>query len=449
MPPRQQPTRFPRRGSVVIIVLWAIALAALVASSAQLFAYRQSMLGREELHRVQARWAARGGIESTIAVLALHTRQPFPDDAFALIRDMRFVAQEDFHNASYSVIHHADRRDWAGPMDEHSKININRADVSVLDLLEDITPDTVAAIADWLDEDDEPSMLGAERDWYAALSSPYEPRNGPIRTTAELELIAGVWPSLLRGEDWNLNNRLDQNEDDGARTLPEDEPDGEMDPWWSGYLTAYSVAAGATASGEPRIYLRRADPKDLADRCGLDEVQAETLIAFGQNDSNTLEQLITTPLSNIDSSGTVSEEKGEANPNVAPLTDQQLRSVLAECSIAPLYIRAPGKINLNTATPELIRDYLDLLGLEEDVIEEIIYIRDSRPEGITSILDLAEIPEITTSVLQDLAGIFTASSNVYTITSRGISQASGLEVEIIAIVDRSTLPIRILEYREQ
>jgi len=437
------------RGSVVIIVLWAVAIAAVVVSSVQLFAYRQSMLGREAVHRVQARWAARAGLESTIAMMALHTEKPYPDDAFAIIRDLDYVAQGSLHNASYTILHHADRRDWRGPMDEHSRININRANAGMFGLLEDITPDTVAAIADWLDEDDEPTMLGAELEWYIALSPPYEPRNGPVRTTAELELIAGVWPSLFRGEDWNLNNRLDRNENDGRLTIPDDEPDDEMDPWWSGVLTAYSVDGGATASGQPRLYLRRADPNDLMERCNLDEQQAQTLVAYGKHDDNTLEQLISVPLASIGSDGRIAENPGRADSGVAGLTEAQLRSVLAECSILPLYDRQPGKINLNTATPELIRDVLEMLGFEEEVAEEVIYIRNSRPEGITSIVDLYDIPDMDPQIVQQFADIFTTSSNVYTVTSRGQSAASGLEVEIIAVVDRSTLPIRILEYREQ
>jgi hypothetical protein len=44
--------------------------------------------------------------------------------------------------------------------------------------------------------------------------------------------------------------------------------------------------------------------------------------------------------------------------------------------------------------------------------------------------------------------LFTTQSNVFTIVSRGKSKSSGQEVEIIAVVDRSTIPIKIIEYRE-
>ena len=39
-------------------------------------------------------------------------------------------------------------------------------------------------------------------------------------------------------------------------------------------------------------------------------------------------------------------------------------------------------------------------------------------------------------------------SNVFRISSIGTSEVSGLEQEIICLVDRSTIPVRIIEYRE-
>jgi hypothetical protein len=48
-----------------------------------------------------------------------------------------------------------------------------------------------------------------------------------------------------------------------------------------------------------------------------------------------------------------------------------------------------------------------------------------------------------------LNGLFDTKSNVYSISCLGRAEGSGVEQEIIAIVDRSTLPVTILEYREQ
>ena len=40
-------------------------------------------------------------------------------------------------------------------------------------------------------------------------------RNGFYRSVAELELVAGIWGDFVRGEDRNLNGRMDPNENDG------------------------------------------------------------------------------------------------------------------------------------------------------------------------------------------------------------------------------------------
>ena len=448
-------SRSTRRGSTVIIVVWAIAVAALLASSIQLFGFRQAAFGREALHRVQARWAARSGMESTLAIMSLHTEEPYPDDAFAMIRDMEAVAFGETYDATWDIRHHVDGRDWLGPMDEHSKMNINSASPADLDgALDDMRPEIISAINDWRDTDDEAGLLGAEEDHYLASSASYAPRNGDFRSVAELELVAGIWDDYLRGEDWNMNFRLDPSENDGDRTMPEDEPDGILETGWAGRLTAHSIDGGATSTGLPRLYLRRTTPEELMDRCYISFEQAERIIAFGSNTQNRIDQLMTTPLDAISETGTINSS-GTQGPNsgtttpLEPLTEEELRLVLAETTMLPLYERPPGRINLNTASVELLEDLMFARGIDEYITDEIIYLRNSRPEGITSLLDLRELPEMSDGLLDTLSTMFTTSSNIYTISVQGRSTASQTKVEIIAVVDRSTVPIRILEYREQ
>jgi hypothetical protein len=81
--------------------------------------------------------------------------------------------------------------------------------------------------------------------------------------------------------------------------------------------------------------------------------------------------------------------------------------------------------------------------------DEILFLRDSRPEGIASMVELLEVPELHDDLLIQLSEILTTRSNVYTISARGRSHGTGLEHEMIVVVDRSTVPARILEYREQ
>ncbi len=445
-----------RTGSVMLVVMWAIAIGAIILSSVQLFSYRQSMLGRVALGRVQARWAARGGLEYAIAIMADHTVESVPGDAFAMVRDLDAYAVD--HESlviagtvvgGYDIRHHSDGITWVGPMDEHSKININAAieNPTLLSNLEDMSPDIVDAILDWVDEDDEERPLGAEHHYYQSLSMPYEPRNSRMRNIAELELVAGVWPEYLRGEDWNLNNRLDPNEDDAIRTWPPDEPDQRLDAGWSGLLTTHSVSGGLAESGLPRLDLKTTTPEQLLERIDITEEQAAALISFGKEANSRMSRLLTRQIEQQ----VAAAARGSRGSNVASpeptLTNDELRAVFAEVTIGNSTQRTIGKLNINTVSEEVL---LQLLQDREYLADEIAYLRAGRPEGIASLVDLIEIPAFQDDpgTLEYIAGIMDVRSNVYSITARGRSRIGDVEVEIFAVVDRSTVPIRILEYRE-
>ena len=105
-----------------------------------------------------------------------------------------------------------------------------------------------------------------------------------------------------------------------------------------------------------------------------------------------------------------------------------------------------GKINLNTVSPAVLRALLP-----DDPIsaEAIVSARSASSSGILAISDLLESTRISPQSVVAIAPYADTQSYVFTITSRGRSGSTGLEVEITAVVDRSQLPARILEYREQ
>src|SRR6185369_10131628 len=93
--------------------------------------------------------------------------------------------------------------------DEQSKLNLNtlatgalspagRQFQSLLDKL-GLDPSLAIPLADWLDKnhDPGPGALGAENDWYASAKPPYLPRNGMMRSYAELALVRGFTPEVL------------------------------------------------------------------------------------------------------------------------------------------------------------------------------------------------------------------------------------------------------------
>jgi hypothetical protein len=64
-------------------------------------------------------------------------------------------------------------------------------------------------------------------------------------------------------------------------------------------------------------------------------------------------------------------------------------------------------------------------------------------------VDLIGTNRITPQSITGLATQADVTSQVFTVNSRGRSDSTGLEVEITAVIDRSSLPARILEYRER
>jgi general secretion pathway protein K len=93
--------------------------------------------------------------------------------------------------------------------DEQGKLNLNGLATGSLSpagrrfqtLLEKLKldPNLAAPLADWVDKNKEPGPgpLAAEADWYMQRNPPYLPRNGPLRSYAELALIRGFTPDVL------------------------------------------------------------------------------------------------------------------------------------------------------------------------------------------------------------------------------------------------------------
>jgi DNA uptake protein ComE-like DNA-binding protein len=296
--------RAAHRGSVVVVVVWAVAVAAVLVSATQIVTFRQAVVGRETLARVQARWAARAGMEQMVAIMEFHLQNADPDDPMAVVRDMEEHATGTTATGSWDIRHFLDGLEWAGPLDEGAKLNINVATSMQLTNIPNMTPDVVDAIIDWRDADDDVQGLGAESDYYSNRTLGYTPRNGNFRSFAELELVAGAWPLYVRGEDWNLNGRLDANENDGNKSFPNDKPDGKLDGGWSKFLTATSVQSPMSLSGENKLPLQGADPESLTKRLGIDAEQAKALATYGNQPNAKPEALIATPLSQLASGGT-------------------------------------------------------------------------------------------------------------------------------------------------
>lgn len=93
--------------------------------------------------------------------------------------------------------------------DEQAKLNLNALATGSLSpagrrfqhLLGrlDLDPSLASSLADWVDRnrDPGPGPLAAESEWYSSARPPYEPRNGPMRSYAELALVRGFTPQVI------------------------------------------------------------------------------------------------------------------------------------------------------------------------------------------------------------------------------------------------------------
>ncbi len=429
-----------------MIVIWAIAVLAVIVGGTQVVCYRMAAVGSKNLEQVQARWAARAGVEQVIAVMSYNLENPNPDDALALLRDLEDTAVGETTTGSWAITHVVDGQLYLGPMDESSKLNINTVSVDeMVEMdLDGLSQDVIDAIVDWRDEDDEVSLMGAEEDFYRNRNLNYEPRNADLKSLAEMELIAGVWPESLRGPDTRLLNNFDTSV--------------VMEPGWGEFFTAYTTTKSMTPDGLPRFRLDDAEESEIADYFELTSDQAaavksfattggdvrlESILAQGISDGNTRTGGRSSRRTGLSTSGVGSAQESE---NDALLSLAQHRMILEEGWIGDLETTLPGRLNLNTATLKALET---VFSFDITLAEDVLALRSSKEGGLTSILDLLETGRITPEILGAIGHRLTTTGTVYAITSRGRSRNGDIETAMFVVVDRSSLPIQILEYREE
>ncbi len=434
------------RGFATLIVLLAVAISTVILLTLQASAFRQAAAGREAVARVRAKWAARAGLEATIARLEFNILNDDQNWSFTQVDDMRAVASGQLEGTRWEIRHDDGRGEVEGPADPHAKVNINR--MITVDLMElpNMTEDVAAAIIDWIDEDDIVTDLGAESGYYSQLPSPYAPRNGPMRTLFELDLVAGVDPTLVRGEDWNLNGRLDPNENDGDLSFPPDNADGVLDAGWSAHITTRSVDVGIGVLGAARLDLNVATADQVVELIGIEPAQADTVLNYITTQGGRIEDLIGQPLSLLASAGGGASPFGGAAQSIRNLTDEQLRKLIDLATTAKIEDGpVPGRVNINTVRRETL-DYISIFRDQGAGLADLLILwRDQRPNGFGHILDLLDIPGISRGLLTTLSQYIDVRSNAYVVTSRGRDTNSGIEVEIVTTIERTTLPVVITE----
>ncbi len=188
---------FPRRqkGAVLVLVLWVLALLAMVGGYYAVEARIRTNLERQYWSSLEAREAA----ASILLLVAGHLAQPGTDPSQA--------QEEGFFMADGTVykVRLGSLPVTFSVRDEQGKLDLNNSSQEqILTLLSLFLPPEEArsvtdAIMDWRDSDGEPREDGAEEEYYLDLIPPYHPTNGPFRRVDELQLVKGMNQELFFG----------------------------------------------------------------------------------------------------------------------------------------------------------------------------------------------------------------------------------------------------------
>jgi DNA uptake protein ComE-like DNA-binding protein len=445
--------------SVLVGLLWVLALLAVTVTSVLYTARMDLMVAKNYADSIQAQYLAIAGAEKAKALIfheAAERKRSAQHHTGALYDSSEYFKDIELGRGRFRVIRQGSREEGGrlvyGISDEESRLNVNTASIEELRKIYGMTPELAAAILDWHDQNTEASPGGAEAEYYSTLARPYLPRDANIQTAREMLLIRGVTPDLLLGEDTNQNGLLDPGEDDGAASDPPDNSDTVLDHGWAGYLCFESTTQNITAAGEEKVDVQSATEQELTGIPGITQEIAKAIIAH--RDQNRLENIA--DLMDVSAPNQQGQPPGARGQPENPQRGRSGRSgglkVISEelfLEIADSVKTSPesarrGLININTASLPVL---VCLQGMTEELARAIISQRSSAG-FFPNIAYLLKVPGMTREIFQQLAPKVTVRSENFRIISEGVVPSSGARKRIELIVRLTSRGIDTISYRE-
>jgi DNA uptake protein ComE-like DNA-binding protein len=355
--------------------------------------------------------------------------------------------------------------------------------VSLLMALPGMTEDVADAILDWIDEDEESRLYGAESDYYNTLTTPYSASNGPLQSVEELLLVRGVTPTLLFGADVNRNGFIDADEQQRFG-LGIDTP-GALG--WAAYLTVHGAEGNKTRAGDLRVNVNQDDLEllydELVDALG-DEAFASFIVAYriaGQSSSPVAALTGDTPtqaqsggpwtaelLSEFDLTGgggtslnqvldlvdaTVTVGQGDdarsyTSPFGSDLISMSLQMPVLMDSLTTQDVDLmPGRINLNECPAELL---YGIPLLSEEVVQAILENRDTESDDLNRQFETWPLVEgiVTLDEMRTLMPLLTGGGDVYRAQIIGYFETVGASHRTEVIIDATTVNPKIVSWRD-
>ena len=450
------------KASILVGLLWCVALLSVVVVSVLHTARMDLMVVKNYGDRIQAHYLAVAGIEKAKALLYQNARERsrtgrnHSGELYNTPEQFRDVA---LGRGQFRVLRRA-RQDEGGGIvygvsDEESRLNINTADTESLVKLNGMSAPIAAAIADWRDGDNAVTPGGAEAEYYLSLQPPYQPRNGPFQTLRELLMVKGISPDLLLGRDTHLNGLLDSAEDSAENSSPVDNQASDVDTGWAGFLTVDSTVKNVSASGQDRVNIQSADETALTGVHGITPDIARAITAYrGQNRFQSIADLLdVTRSQNNQNQNSQRGNSGSSRNNSTQssgaasgpkVIDENLFMDIADDVTADSTDTQVGAINVNTASLDVLAC---LPGVGRELAQAIISHRQSSG-FFPNIAQLLKVPGMTRDIFKQVAPLVSARSETFRILSEGKIKSTGARQRIQVIVHVGLNDVTTLSYRE-
>jgi competence ComEA-like helix-hairpin-helix protein len=453
-----------QRSSVLVGLLWCLALLSVVVIGVLHTARIDLLVVKNYGDRIQARYLALAGVEKAKALLYHDARERtrsgrhHSGDLYNAAEHFRDVA---FGRGQFRVFHHGREDEGGGVVygvsDEESRLNLNVASARQLEKLDGMTPDVVAAIVDWRDEDNQVTPGGAEVEYYASLLPPYQPRNGPFQTIRELLMVRGVSSQMLGGRDAQLSDLFE---------TPAGSQSTVVDTSWADLLTVDSTVKDVSATGGERVNVQTADERSLTAIRGVTSDIARAIVAYrGQNRFESIADLLEVTAaqnqnqSQLNSTSSAnsrgrnqaasppspqSPAQSASNPSGPKVVSDTLLMDIADDLTARSGEDLAGAININTASLQVLAC---LPGVSPELAQAIISFRQSSG-FFPNTAWLLKVPGMSHDIFKQVAPLVSARSETFRIIAEGRINSSGVRQRIQEIVHIGLHDMTTLSYRE-
>jgi len=437
------------RASILIGLLWCVALLSLVVVGVLYTARMDLMIGKNYADKIQARYLALAGLEKAKALLYQNaqdrsrSRKNHSGEYYDAPGDFREIT---FGRGTYSVLRRGRADEGGGVIygvaDEESRLNLNTADADTLQRLPGLTPDMAAAILGWRGQ----GSADQENDYYLSLRPPSRPRLGPFPTVRELLMVRTLTPELVLGRDRHQNGLLVADDSgDSPPKYPENVAAEALG--WAGLLTVDSAVKNVNAAGENRINIQTADAATLATLPGITPPIAAAIVAYRDKNhfSGIADLLNVTPPQNQGGGRNkrrpdISNDRPSGSPVVGADLFTSLADDITTSSAGPL----AGVINVNTSGAEVLAC---LPGVTPELAAAIISYR--RSAGFfDSIAGLLQVDGMTPDLFKGLAPLVTVRSETFRILAEGRVTSTGARQRLQEIVRINLDGVQTLSYRE-